>query len=281
MRIDQFQSQFNSALKERYLYSEPVIEKVVLITDLEEDESGQLAQICRRLLPSWALPDWTILSKHSYSSVRELLDKINAAAPDLIVCQRNIKTADANLVYGLSDYADAITQVTSSPVLLLPNFSVAELGSKLNAVTDIMVQTNHLTGDAQLISWGSAFARPKGKLTLTHIEDDKIFNYYIDAISKISEIDTDVARDRLRAELIKLPTDYINDAKQVLHSQFSEMVVEGIVKLGHALDDYKGLLDRQKVDLLIINTKVDGQLAMSGRAYALAVELKTLPLLLL
>lgn len=281
MRIDQYESQFKSAVKERYHYIEPAIEKVLLVTDYDEQVSRELADVLRKLLPSWALPDWTIFSQHSYSSVRELLNKINEVAPDIIICQRDIKTSEANLVYGLSDYTDSLTQVTSTPVLLLPNFLAEDFDSKLKAVTNIMVQTNHLTGDAKLISWGTAFARPKGNLVLTHIEDDQIFKYYIDAISKIPEINTDVAEQKLRKELIKLPTDYINDAKEVLHAQFGEMTVEGIVKLGHTLDDYKELLDYREVDLLIINTKVDGQLAMSGRAYALAVELKELPLLLL
>ena len=281
MRIDQYESQFKSAVKERYQYVEPCLEKVLLITDYDKDVSEILLNTVKRLLPSWALPDWTTFCKDDYDSVRSLLNRINEVAPDLIISQRNIKTADENLVYGLSDYTDSLTQVTSTPVLLLPNLSVDELGTKLAGVEDVMVQTDHLTGDQRLISWGCAFARPGGNLMLTHIEDDQVFNYYIDAISKIPEIDTALAKNKLQEELIKLPTDYISSATEVLLAAFPELSVKGIVKLGHTLDDYKDIIENSNVDLLIVNTKVEGQLAMSGRAYALAVELKQQPLLLL
>ena len=45
--------------------------------------------------------------------------------------------------------------------------------------------------------------------------------------------------------------------------------------------DYKRLAAARDVDLLVMNTKDSGQLAMHGLAYELAVELNDIPLLLL
>ena len=50
---------------------------------------------------------------------------------------------------------------------------------------------------------------------------------------------------------------------------------------GHHLAEYKRLIEQQEVDLLVLNTKDENQLAMHGMAYALAVELRQIPLLML
>ena len=45
--------------------------------------------------------------------------------------------------------------------------------------------------------------------------------------------------------------------------------------------EYKRLIDEHAVDLLVLNTKDEDQLAMHGIAYALAVEMRQIPLLML
>ena len=57
--------------------------------------------------------------------------------------------------------------------------------------------------------------------------------------------------------------------------------VEQIVTLGHRLVDCVGLVEENKVDLLVLNTKDTDQLAMHGLAYPLAVEVRQIPLLML
>ena len=54
-----------------------------------------------------------------------------------------------------------------------------------------------------------------------------------------------------------------------------------VVTLGHHLDEYKRLVIEHDVDLLVMNTKDDDQMAMHGLAYPLAVELRGVPMLLL
>jgi ribosome biogenesis SPOUT family RNA methylase Rps3 len=57
--------------------------------------------------------------------------------------------------------------------------------------------------------------------------------------------------------------------------------VEHLVVFGHHLSEYKRLIEQHGVDLLVLNTKDEDQLAMRGIAYALAVELRQIPLLML
>ena len=51
--------------------------------------------------------------------------------------------------------------------------------------------------------------------------------------------------------------------------------------MGHYLNDYRRLLDEHEIDLLVLNTKDDEQLAMHGLAYPLTVELRETPMMLL
>ena len=60
-----------------------------------------------------------------------------------------------------------------------------------------------------------------------------------------------------------------------------DITVEEIVVMGNRLRDYRRLIDEHEVDLLVLNTKDDEQLAMHGVAYPLTIELRNIPLLLL
>ena len=57
--------------------------------------------------------------------------------------------------------------------------------------------------------------------------------------------------------------------------------VQEIVLMGHHLSTYRKLVEEHSVDLLVMNTKDEDQLAMHGMAYPLAVELREIPLLML
>ena len=61
----------------------------------------------------------------------------------------------------------------------------------------VMAITDHVTQDHHLVSTAARLTAPGGTLWLTHVEDQGIFDRYIDAISKIPEIDTDTARETI------------------------------------------------------------------------------------
>ncbi|MBT6695302.1 MAG: hypothetical protein HOB12_06590, partial [Gemmatimonadales bacterium] len=50
---------------------------------------------------------------------------------------------------------------------------------------------------------------------------------------------------------------------------------------GHHLKGYQRLVSEHEADLLVMNTKDDDQLAMHGLAYPLAIQVRSIPLLLL
>jgi hypothetical protein len=51
--------------------------------------------------------------------------------------------------------------------------------------------------------------------------------------------------------------------------------------MGRRLAEYQRLIEEHKIDLLVLNTMDEDQLAMHGLAYPLAVELRQIPLLML
>ena len=144
-----------------------------------------------------------------------------------------------------------------------------------------MAITDHLTGDHRLVNFAVRFTEESGTLLLTHIEDEAVFGRYIDVISKIPTIATDSAREELQRQLLKEPHDYIRSCSERLQTEGLAFQVEEIVILGHHIADLTRLIEEQQVDLLVLNTKDEEQMAMHGQAYPLAVELRKIPLLML
>jgi len=116
---------------------------------------------------------------------------------------------------------------------------------------------------------------------LAHLEDDAMFERYLDVISKIASIDTDEARERIRSQLCKEPRDYIRSVRETLSAAVPNLTITKEVRMGHRVADCKQLVEDHDVDLVVMNTKDDDQLAMHGLAHPIAVELRSIPLLLL
>ena len=66
-----------------------------------------------------------------------------------------------------------------------------------------------------------------------------------------------------------------------LRKERNDITFHSSISRGHRLNEYRHLVESHDVDLLVINTKDDEQLAMHGMAYALSVELIDRTLLLL
>jgi hypothetical protein len=166
--------------------------------------------------------------------------------------------------------------------MLLPHPEAERSAKHAMENTDrVMAIADHLTGDHRLVNYAVRFTENGGTLWLTHVEDEATFGLYMEVISKIPTIDTDDAREAVREQLLKEPHDYIDGCVEVLRKAGTRLRVEHLVVFGHHLSEYKRLIEQHEVDLLVLNTKNEDQLAMHGIAYALAVELRQIPLLML
>ena len=220
----------------------------------------------------------------SFTSIQQLLDRVDQHDVDLICTYRNLHTPAADHPYSLGGYIDVLTQATDTPTLLLPSLEVlatANPSPLADGTRHVMVITDHLAGDHQLVSRAAHFVTDDGELILSHIEDQRAFDKYIGAIEKIPDLDSEIARQTIRQQLLAEPVDYIESCRRVLEERGVGFTIRPLVSFGNKLDDYRRLILEHHVDLLVMPTKDDDQLAMHGVAYPLVVELRQIPILLL
>ena len=283
--LDRFESVFNAAAREVFAHQPVEIGRVLLVHDLAEalqDDFLYLAKGFLSVLEARDKPDWELFGGDAPFSVREVLNAVEQARPDLVVTYRHLHSTVGEWPHSLGEHVDVLTQATSTPVLVLPHPGRKDLpGHALKNTGRVMAVTDHLAGDHRLVSHAAHFTQDGGTLYLAHVEDDTVFERYIVAIGKIPDLDTGIAREEIRARLVEDPTEYIESCRTGLARGNQTLKVESRVKLGHQLADYRGLVEENEIDLLVMYTKDDEQLAMHGIAYPLAVELRTTPLLML
>lgn len=289
--IDQFESVFNAAAKPAFVLEDVSVRRVLVVTDLPPAQADEFEQKVRAFLSVLGTGKggqdctWDVLSDADYDDVDGLLTQVQERKPDLVCSYRNLKTQDYQWPYSLGVMLNVLTRQLSPPVLVLPHPKLDARYAWAEINTDrVMVVTDHLAGDARLVNWGLRFCEPEGKLILTHIEDDEAFDHYIDIISKIPSIATHQAETAIRDRLLKEPADYIASCQQVIKDAGIPITVEPVVEMGHQANDYRRLVEAHEADLLIFRTRdADNteMLALDGAAYALALELRSVPLLML
>ena len=118
-------------------------------------------------------------------------------------------------------------------------------------------------------------------MVLSHVEDEQTFDRYMEVIARVPEIDSDLARQVVLRQLLREPRDYIESCAQELAARGLDLRVEPVVQLGHRLATYRDLVTEHGVQLVVLHTKDEDQLAMHGMSYPLAIELRDIPLLML
>ncbi len=282
MKLDDFESVFRSSVKTPFHHAPPTIESALLVTDVDNAATeGFLVEVKAFLASGHAHEiEWTTLTSEDFQEVSTVLDRVRRNPPSIVVCYRHVLGQGAKLPYSLGSTVDTLTQATDVPVLLIPRPD--DEGIKLPAkACKVMVVTDHLTGDDRLVNWAAHLCTDDGTLFLTHIEDETVLRKYLDACSKIPGIDFALAKEKLPKKLLDMPTDYIASTAAILAKEGIQENVQAIVKLGDPVKDYEALVEELGVDLLVMNTKDQGQNAMHALAYALSVEIRNRPLLLL
>ncbi len=283
--LDQFESAFNAAAKEAFAPQPVALGRVLVVHDLPEplqDDFLYLAKGFLSVLEQETKVEWELFGGSARFSVKEVLEAVEKSRPDLIVTYRHLHCDAADWPYGLGAHVDVLTQATTTPVLILPDPDRENLPNhKLKNTDRVMAVTDHLAGDHRLVSYAAQFTESHGTLFLAHVEDAVVFDRYIGAITKIPDLDTETAREQLRARLLKDPNDYVASCRAGLSGRSAAIKIESRVKLGCQMSDYRVLVEDNEIDLLVMYTKDEYQMAMHGVAYPLAVELRETPLLML
>jgi len=283
MKLDDFDSVFRSAVKDRFQFAPPEPRLGLLITDLSQTDAAGMEAGVRAYLAQagGATMRWRTLHEEEYDRVSRVLEIVLETSPDLIVSYRHLKLRDTKLHHSLGAYVDTLTQSTEVPVLLLPSPRSGDRDRLSTPPHRVLVITDHLTGDDRLANWGVHMCAEGGTLFLAHVEDAGTFERYSGIVGMIPDLDTETTTGRIREKLLARPTDYIRTIVEALQGHGIEERIVPIVTMGHALSDYRRLVDEHDIELLILNTKDERQLAMSGMGYAISVEFQDRPMLLL
>ncbi len=282
--VDQFESVFRSAVREVYVYEKIEFGSILLVSDLEGDLLGELQNRVKTFLEVIGKDSisWETVSGTQFDTTAELLDLVDKKRPDLICTYRNLKSRAWRFPHSLGEHLDVLLQKTTSPVLVLPHpeADYAKTGA-LNQIKTVMAMTGHLSSDHKLVNHAARFTQTGGKLFLTHIEDRDAFDKYMGAISKIPTIETKEAGESISRRLLKEPKEYIESCRNELQKNEMPFEVMDIVTFGRHLSEYRKHIEEHDIDLLVMNTRDEDQLAMHGLAYPLAVELRSISLLML
>ncbi len=284
-QVDQFESAFRAATKAVYRPEPVALERVLIVTDLDPVDAQGFGKSVEAFLAKAAgaqSATFQTIAGVEARSTGQLLQLVEDAAPSLVCAYRNLYSDGWKWPHSLGEALDLLTQTTESPVLVLPHPKAERAADHALVNTNrVLAVTDHLAGDDRLVHWAVAMTEDGGTLTLSHVEDAQVFERYLDVISKIPSIDTDNARATIEARLLKEPTDYIDSVRDALAAANMPVTVEAMVQLGHQLSDYRRLIDERRIDMLVLNTRDDEQLAMHGLAYPIAVELRAVPILML
>lgn len=283
MELDQMASMFRSAWKQDYAYTPPQLKKLLLITDKDSAKSAQILENVKAYLGvlNDDPPEWRVLSKEDYHTISVLIENCQAWQPDLIISYRHLWHDEKGLNHSIGAYLDMLTQCTDIPVLVLPHLENKDYTQALNSTQEVMVITDHLAEEQGIIDYGVRLTQQQGTLFLAHVEHMHVYKRYIKAISKIPDLNTEIAEDKIANQLLKEPRELIDKIVLTLDNSDIDLNIVPLVTFGHTVKTYRELLDKHSIDLLILRTKDGDQLAMQGDAYSIAVEFTDIPLLLL
>lgn len=284
MELDHMSSVFRRSIKESYHNQSIQIRKIALLVDLEQEQSQVVLRQCQNYLAVLGdTPEWVVVNIESdQEHPSALAERCQALGADLLITYRHLGTPFRDIPHSLGMYLDALSQMVETPLLILPRVSDEDYAHVLNNTNDVMVMTDHLSGDHRLIDYGLHFTPVQsGRLVLTHVESQSVLDYYLRAIGKIPALSTELAEEQLPLQLLKEPREFMDSSRELIQSLRPELKLETVACFGGHLETYSELLQRYEIDLLILNAKDEGQIAMHGDVYALAVEMKHIPLLLL
>lgn len=278
-RLDRFESAFRHAEARLYEPLPVEIARVAYVTDLEGEEATASMAAARgwlRPVDLWEETTWGLLPGGEWDTVETVLGGLERMRPDLVIAHRWLRETAFRPHHSLGVVLDVLTQAQKVPVLVLP-----EGGEAPRSLRDVLVLTDHLAECGRLVDWGSRMTATDGRLTMVHIEDGVVFDRYARAISRSADLASEETPQAILAQLLHEPERFIASAREVLAASRPGLEVESVVKVGHGVSELLALVEARHADLLVMDTKSEGQLAMHGTAYALAIELSDTPLLLL
>ncbi len=175
-KLDQFESVFRAASKAVFEYQRIAVNSVLVVTNQQRDAAAHTGEQVAGFLRVLDGADFRVVGGTEFGTVPALLGLIEHHRPDLICTYRHLHSESWRWPYTLGEYVDVLTQITTTPVVVLPHpESMRASDHAVQHTGVVMAMTDHLTGDARLVNYAVRLTEPRGKLFLTHIEDQATF----------------------------------------------------------------------------------------------------------
>ena len=194
---------------------------------------------------------------------------------------RNLHDNIRDAHFGLGVYVEVLTQSADVPVMVVPRLRDEAFEKATEKLEDVMLVTDYLAGDDRLVNWAVHFVNNSGSLFFTNVESQFEFERYMAVISRIPSIETELAEQEIRGELLKEAEDYIQRCRQVLAEVKPNLRTETSTTIGYPLATYRDMLHQHHHEMLVIESKDEKQVAMRGLAYTMAVEFSDIAMLLI
>ena len=264
-KLDLFGSVFKRSVKHHFRHVEHKLEKVYLLGDEENMEAMQSSM--QAYCPNCLV--------HLYNDNflwKEFKQKIAQEAPDLIVLQRHLGITQKDLRSSLSPILECITQEVQIPLLVLPS-EFQEL-----KIATVGIGFDHQIDNSDLVNRGLLMHKFLKKVAFIHIEDVAIFNYYMDAISRIPEINTEQAETHIKETILSLSEDFFEDAAAHLEEHDITSIIH--CELDEVVKSYERIVAENKIDLLVFEAQDETKLAMHSLGQSMTIQFPDLAIML-
>lgn len=283
--IDQFESVFRAAFHEPFKYEHKTISSILFLGDLGADAlASTFERVTKMLDPVFTKdhPQFSYIQVKPENTTQDILNNIEAQQADLIITYRNLYSNAWQFPHSLGEQLDVLIQRTSMPVLVIPHpLSEYSSGHAMQNTDRVMVLSDHLNTENHLTSIAADFTHPNGELSLFHFEDQIAFDRVISTISKIPAINTDTAKFAIKEQLAVESHQYMDSCQAKLKDTHPNITIKKQCIFGKLLESIKEFIQVNKIDLLVMNTKDQDQLAMHGLSYPIAVEIRQIPILMI
>jgi hypothetical protein len=280
-KLDQFASLFKSADKPTMIHDDIVVKKLIVVGDESVGNIDSHLESVRKFASILERdePEWQALAVTTTSAVSSLRDVIRGVGPDLIIAHRDLGETSRRTERSLGVILDELLWDSPTPVLILPDDENGKAVIPATPPGKLMIATDHLTGDNVLVDYGARLTPEDGTLVMAHIEDDGVFEHYMREIERIPEIESSIARERIRERLLDTPKNYVASCIAVLREAGLSVHIEDVIRFGHRVRDYERLVDEHGIELLCLHAHWDDAPARLGMAYMIATRCRRLPLL--
>lgn len=263
--LDIFESVFKRSVKHRYEYENFKPDNILII-----GHSDQLNML-NAFISDYGNKCISFEYNSSFTWV-DLKSIIEKEHPDLILIQRHVGITNEDLTYSVGPVLESIAQEINIPVLLLPkekeNLKIETIG----------IGFDHKIDNSYLVNKALLLRKSIKNIELIHVEDEAIFKYYIDAIEKIPEINTELAETKLKETILELSEDFFRGvAKDLNDNQISTNIH---CQFGETVKCYEDIIKEQNIDLLVFEAEDESKMAMHSLGHSMTIQFPNIATLL-